>query len=258
MSSDADRGRITPGQSGVSGSGPVRRCALLIVLLGLACCHTLQRPGPVPRPAPVPAPAPSRALHYRIDAARSQVLIFVYRDGPMARLGHNHVLSVQELSGEVAVESPSSGNADAFDPAGASFWLEFPVAALSVDDAALRAAAGDDFKTQLDAAAVEGTRSHMLGEQLLDAAHFATIRLQSQRLQAEADHWMASVRIRVRDHDAMAEVPVVLERAPGQLTISGEFDLTHAQLGLTPYSVALGALRVAESIHIRYRLVAQR
>ena len=42
-----------------------------------------------------------------------------------------------------------------------------------------------------------------------------------------------------------------------ELTVSGEFDLTHSQLGLTPYSVALGALRVAERMHVRYRLVAR-
>jgi len=237
-------------------AGAVGRWTLSLALLGLASCHALQRPKPVP-PAPVPAAAPAQQ-HYHIDAARSQVLILVYRDGPMARLGHNHVLSVQGLSGDVAVEPPSSGSADAFDPSSASFWLEFPVAAMTIDDPALRAAAGDDFKTTVDAAAVEGTRSHMLGDQLLDAAHYATIRLQSERLRTDGDRWIASVRIRVRDHDGVAEVPVALERSAEQLTLTGEFDLTHAQLGLTPYSVALGALRVAEGMHIRYRLVAQR
>jgi hypothetical protein len=51
---------------------------------------------------------------------------------------------------------------------------------------------------------------------------------------------------------------VALASTQDELTASGEFDLTHAQLGLTPYSVGLGALRVAETIHIRYRLLAQR
>jgi polyisoprenoid-binding protein YceI len=222
--------------------------ALLLTFLWLAACRTPPRPAPAPSPGPVPPAAPAPPISYRIDAARSQVLILVYRDGPMARLGHNHVLSVQQLSGEIAAGT---------DPALASFWLEFPVAAISVDEPSLRAAAGDDFKTPVDAAAVDGTRSHMLGEQLLDAAHFPTIRLQSERLRAEGDHWIATVHIRVRDHEGVVEVPVALERSPDGLTASGEFDLTHAQLGLIPYSVALGALRVAESMHIRYRLQAQ-
>ena len=52
--------------------------------------------------------------------------------------------------------------------------------------------------------------------------------------------------------------PSVNQALVRELIASGEFDLTHAQLGLTPYSVALGALRVAERMHVRYRLVAQR
>ena len=65
-------------------------------------------------------------------------------------------------------------------------------------------------------------------------------------------------RITVRDTTAQAEIPASLQRTDDELTVSGEFDLTHAQLGLTPYSVALGALKVAERLHVRYRLVARR
>jgi hypothetical protein len=62
----------------------------------------------------------------------------------------------------------------------------------------------------------------------------------------------------VRDTTALVEVPVAMQHTDDELTVSGEFDLTHSQLGLTPYSVALGALRVAERMHVRYRLIATR
>jgi hypothetical protein len=62
----------------------------------------------------------------------------------------------------------------------------------------------------------------------------------------------------VRGFDAEAQVPIALESVGDELLASGEFDLSHAQLGLKPYSVALGALRVAENLHLRYRLIAQR
>ncbi|HEY6452989.1 MAG TPA: YceI family protein [Steroidobacteraceae bacterium] len=189
------------------------------------------------------------AQPYRIDAARSQVLILVYRDGPMARLGHNHVLSVHALSGEVLM---------AAEPAQSSFSLAFPVAAISIDDPALRAQGGDDFKEPIDAAGIEGTRTHMLGEQLLDAARYPDIRVASAGLRAEADHWLVQLHITVRDHDCTAEVPMSFAATGDELSANGEFDLTHTQLGLTPYSVALGALRVAETIHIRYRVIARR
>jgi hypothetical protein len=236
------------------------RWAVLASFLAIGACRTVSAPPvAVPPPAPSlapplpatppPAVAPEPARHYRIDAERSQVLILVYRDGPMARLGHNHVLSLRGLSGYVSMLSGDVGE---------SFSLQFPVAAMSVDEPALRAEQGDDFSAAVDAASIDGTREHMLSEKLLDAMRFPNIRVRSQELRAEGDHWIATLQITVRDHVSMVEAPVALVANQEQVSASGEFDLTHAQLGLTPYSVGLGALRVAETIHVRYRLLAQR
>jgi polyisoprenoid-binding protein YceI len=228
-------------------------CSACLSCLAVAACHepaTFNRPRAPSVSAP---PAASMALNerYRIDPEGSQVLILVYRDGPMAALGHNHVLSVRDLSGELTL------------PAGAeltqaSFTLAFPVAAIAIDDSRLRGQQGVEFAGTIDAGAIEGTRTHMLGESLLDAAHYARIELRSGPVRAEGDHWLAQVHIRVRDQEALAEVPVRLEAAGDSLICSGAFELTHAQLGLKPYSVALGALRVAESLHVSYRLIAER
>jgi YceI-like domain len=228
----------------------LRRGVLLaLCCLALAACRTTPPPPPPPPVAPPPVSMPEVLKHYRIDAERSQVLVLVYRDGPMAKLGHNHVLAVHGLAGEVILLS------DATD---ASFRLEFPVAAMSIDEPALRAEQGEEFSAKVDAASIEGTRGHMLGEQLLEANRFPLIRVQSHELRPEGDHWMVHLHISVRDHECSVEVPVVLSASAEELTAAGEFDLTHALLGLTPYSVGLGALRVAETIHIRYRLFAAR
>jgi len=226
------------------------QCAMLTASLFLGACRSVPAPQALPPPAP-PAllVVPERIDHFQIDAASSQVLVLVYRAGKMAKLGHNHVLSVHALSGEVFMPA---------DISQASFRLEFPVAAMSVDEPALRAGLGEDFSAPVDTASIDGTRAHMLGEKLLDATHFASVRLQSGALRPEGDHWLVSLHITVRDHDSVAEVPVTLVSTADELSASGEFDLSHAQLGLTPYSVGLGALRVAEIIHIRYRLVARR
>ena len=53
-----------------------------------------------PRPRPTPAPGSARlssqtlpaAGHYRIDGGQSELRLLVYRAGPMARFGHNHVM----------------------------------------------------------------------------------------------------------------------------------------------------------------------
>jgi polyisoprenoid-binding protein YceI len=223
--------------------------ALIVAVLCLDACRTVPNLHPQAAPPPAIAAPAAVSVRYRVDAARSEVLILVYRDGRLATLGHNHVLAVRELSGEIVV---------AADVTQSSWQLDFPVAALSVDEPQLRAAQGADFQTTVDAAAIAGTRDHMLGPLLLDAAHYPAIHLQSEQVRSEADGLRVSTRIVVRDHAAEVELPVALETSPETLTASGEFDLTHAELGLTPYSIALGALRVADRMHVRYRLVAQR
>lgn len=237
------------GWGSVARSAPA--AALTVAGLCLSACQPVPRLRAPAPPAPVvAAPAASAAAaHYRIDAQRSEVLILVYRDGRLATLGHNHVVAVRELSGEVVM---------ATDPTQSSWQLDFPVAALSVDDPQLRAAQGADFQTKIDDVAIAGTRDHLLGPQLLDATRFPAVHLQSEQIRSEADGLRMSSRIVVRDHAVQVDLPVVLQRSSDELIASGEFDLTHAELGLTPYSVALGALRVADRMHVRYRLVAQR
>jgi polyisoprenoid-binding protein YceI len=236
------RGRLPARLAGV---------ALSVAGLGLTACHPapgLRSPSaPPPGVSVTVAAAPAGAVRYRIDAERSEVLILVYRDGRMAALGHNHVVAVRQLSGEVTV---------AADPTQSSWQLDFPADALSVDEPQLRAALGADFQTKLDDVAIAGTRDHMLGAQLLDATRFPTIHLQSERVLSDGDGLRMSTRIVMRDHAVQVEVPVALQRSADELIASGEFDLTHVELGLTPYSVALGALRVADRMHVRYRLVA--
>jgi len=186
---------------------------------------------------------------YGVDAAASEVLVLVYRDGLLATLGHNHVIAVHGLRGRV--QSDASG-------ARASFELQFDVADLSVDEPALRAAQGADFTSNVTAAQRQGTRGNMLGEPLLDAERNRTITLQSAGIVASGAGYLAQTRISVRGRDAWLSVPVALQRDDDVLVASGEFPLRHGELGLTPYSVALGALRVADEMRIRYRIVARR
>jgi hypothetical protein len=221
----------------------------LAALLALSACQSGTAPRSQAAPPPPAAASAGGGERYRIDAERSEVLVLVYRDGPMASLGHNHVVAVRQLSGEVVVAS---------DLTHSRWQLEFPVDALSVDEPQLRAAQGEDFQTRLDDAAIAGTRQHMLGAALLDATHFPLIQLQSEQVNAGDDGLRLVTRIVVRDHAALVDVPVALQRSADELIASGEFDLTHGELGLTPYSVALGALRVADRIHVRYRLSARR
>jgi polyisoprenoid-binding protein YceI len=218
----------------------------LLCLTWLVGC-TVPRPAAQPPSGPTPAPA-SAGAPWQIDGAASQVLVFVYKEGAMARIGHNHVLAVRELTGELQL---------AEDPAQSAFMLRFPVSAIVVDDPALRGAQGPDFQTPITDTGIAGTREHMLAEPLLNAAQFPEITLASAQIQPAGDDWQVLTRITVRDHTAEVPVPVQLVRREGLLLLHGEFTVTHTQLGLTPMSVMFGALKVADALRVEFSLVAR-
>ena len=74
------------------------------------------------------------AVDYRIDAGRSEILIYTGRGGWLSALGHRHVLAVKRLTGTLTL---------AADPRQSSARLSIPVAAIEIDAPTRRAAAGD-------------------------------------------------------------------------------------------------------------------
>jgi len=229
-----------------------RAVAIAVAMaLALAGCRTAPHPerGAVAVPPP-PAAATPAAADFTIDAAQSQVLLRVRREGPLAAMGHNHVIAVRRLRGTVSLAEPVEGS---------RFALQFPVGELSVDEPALRAAAGPDYRTELTEAARAGTRANMLGERLLQAADFPEIHVTSGAITPTAPG-DASVELRftVRDRTSTAPVTVHWRRDGDTLVADSDFTLLQTALGLIPFSVALGALRTADAIETHCHLVARR
>ncbi|MEO8443838.1 MAG: YceI family protein, partial [Gammaproteobacteria bacterium] len=104
---------------------------------------------------------------------------------------------------------------------------------------------------------IAGTRRNMLGDGVLDAGNFPEIRLTSRRVAGKAPDYQVTVAVEVkgRTHDVV--VPVHVEQAPGQLRATGQLTVTHADLGLTPFSVMGGLLSVRNEITLRFRIVAR-
>ena len=90
---------------------------------------------------------------------------------------------------------------------------------------------------------------------MLDAARYPRIGLEGVAGR-DRDGFVAHGEVRIRDRTFALEVPVALTTAPGELVVHGGFSVTHAALGLVPFSAGLGALKVREDLAIRFRLVA--
>jgi len=186
---------------------PVRPLILLVLLAGCA-------PPPAPEAKAPAVPADFPAAFYRqaaaqgeavyaIDGEHSRLQVRVYRGGPLARLGHDHVISSRGLRGYVA---PSLGRAD----------LYLPLDSLTVDDEGLSAA---------DAAA---TRRNMLDQVLEARRHpFALI-----HARCSPPCSVLAAEVTLHGVTRAMEIPVRWHAEDGRLTGEGAFRIRHQDFGL--------------------------
>jgi polyisoprenoid-binding protein YceI len=194
-------------------------------------------------------PQHKHAQVYRLDSQQSSIIMKVYKDGPLARFGHNHVIAVGSLSGTVYREKELTHS---------EFELTIPAIQLLVDRVADRAAAGADFTGELTPFAVAGTRENMLGPKLLAAEQYPDIKIESVAVKGELPDVVFTVKITVRGIENQLLLPARLTLADNILVADGHFVLSQAQLGLNPYSVLGGGLRVRDTIDVDYHLQATR
>jgi polyisoprenoid-binding protein YceI len=230
-----------------------RRLILVFPFAVLAGCQTPAPPGSENTAAPAAqvkreaAPLP-QAPRFVVDSRASEVRLLVYRAGPLARFGHNHVISGHAL-GEIRAGA---------DAAASGFRLDIPVASLVVDDPAARAQEDAEFSAQVSAEARRGTREHMLGKEVLDADAYPSIVIESIAL--SGPRWNPTVRARVTLRGAAHELrfPAAVVQCDGLLTVVADFHLRQSEFGIAPYSTLGGGLSVRDEIDVRVHLLARR
>jgi hypothetical protein len=185
---------------------------------------------------------------YTIDPAASDIHWLVYKAGTLSKLGHNHVISVADLTGRVTV--PASGVANG------SFELSFPVATLVIDDPQLRAGLGPDFASVPTADDKAGTRKNMLTDKVLDGEKFHTISVKGKGLSGAAGAQTIKITVEMLGRSVELIAPAKVALNGDKLTASGDFEVTHAALGMKPFTVMLGALAVAENMKFHYDVTA--
>ena len=185
----------------------------------------------------------------------------MFRGGPLAKAGHNHVIASHTLRGTFYVPA---------DPARTTFEVHLPVTELTIDEAALREQEhSEEFPPDIPDSAKEGTRKNMLSGALLDGEHFPEILLQSGSLElapagsgaqsplGTSPQWVAHIQVTVCDRTNTVVVPVHFEQQGDAIVLTGEFPLKQTDLGLTPFTALLGALQVVDEMKVRFRVVAR-
>ena len=199
--------------------------------------------------AAVAGAQPGASGVFAIDAERTDLHWRIYRAGPMARFGHSHVISVGSLDGTVNL---------AADPSQSSFELEFPVAGLIIDDSELRNLYGEEFSSVPSAQDIDGTRTNMLTEAVLDGEQFPSIRVSGSNWTGPGADGSIDLAIEILGRTVELTLPTQVVVEGDSLVASGSFTLSHETLGMTPFSVMMGAVQVGEDLDFVYEIHAER
>jgi polyisoprenoid-binding protein YceI len=219
-----------------------------LALLLASCGAPRSRQSPPQNPVtPSAGPRPPAGVAYRIDSGQSELRVLVYRAGPLARLGHNHVIVNRSLQGRIDF---------AGTVATSSFSMTVPVAGFVVDDDESRREEGPDFPEGVPVNDISGTLHNMQSDAVLDAARYPAITVRSVGVTEVPGGLSATLAVSVAGHGSTIVVPFTVEVAAGRISALGTFELRQSSIGLTPFSVMLGALQVQDEMRLKLRIIA--
>lgn len=183
---------------------------------------------------------------YRLDAAGSSLDIVVRREGPLARFGHDHVVSAPALEGFLLLDETGAGSrAD----------LRFRLDDLAIDTAEAREKYR--LETVPDEKAIDGTRSNLM-EHVVDARQWPFVTVRFDDFSAQQDYYSAMVTVTINGSRSGSRQPFRLQASDETVRVEGSLILRQTDLGLEPFSALGGGLRVADPLEIHFRLTGRR
>jgi hypothetical protein len=224
-----------------------RLAATGLISLLLAGCATVVQPPPPREAAPADFPenvylkAAATTPVYRIDPSRSLIQVLVYREGALAKMGHDHVVASREVRGYALLPAGLA-------QARADFY--FPVAALSMDEPELRRSAG--FTSEISAEDIENTRLRML--RLLEADQHPFAQIRAARATGTPPDLVLGAELTLHGVTRALNLPAKLSVDDGRFSIEGETDILQTDYNITPFSVLGGALAVKDSLRVIFRI----
>ena len=181
----------------------------------------------------------------RLAPQQSLVDVVVRREGPLARFGHDHVISVAGLEGYLLLAGV---------PAGHRADLRFPLEALEIDGAEARQRYA--LTTEPDADDIRGTRDNLL-QYVLDSGRWPWVHLAMTDFRGSGPDYSADVAIDINGARHTGRHSFRLDRNGGGVAVSGSLSLRQSEMGLEPFSALGGGLRVADTLEIHFRLEAR-
>jgi hypothetical protein len=235
-------------------SGWIKATLISLCALSFAACAPAPPRPPLPVIGGVPAEFPQAFYRdaaargepvYRIDSSKSRIVVYVYRGGPLARFGHDHVVVSQDVNGYALL---------AKDLSQARTDLYFPVDPLAVDETEYRQEAG--FTTEPSAQDIAGTRQHMLRD-VLEAERYPYVLMHGTIVGGVPPRVTLAAEITLHGVTRTLRIPTTVERGDSELVVSGQLDIDQTSFGITPYSILGGALEVNDHLRVTFQLRAR-
>ena len=222
----------------------------LFLSLGLAACQPARVPELEERPATVStwpdidfeqAAADGKRV-FRLDAKASRIDIIVRREGALARFGHDHVLVVRNPEGFLLLEQVVSDSVAR---------MRFAVDDLEVDPAEERAFYQLDSRPDQDD--INATRKNLL-TRVLESGQWPFVTIDLEDLARNAESYSAVVTMGVKNSRSNRRESFQLNLQDEQVLIKGSMTLRQTELGLEPFAVLGGGLKVADLLELHFSL----
>lgn len=187
---------------------------------------------------------PINTAQYTIDSATSYIHVYTGTTGLLKSVSHRHLIAISNIQGDI-----SWNKDDGLNSANAQANLLIRPEQFIVDGNAERRTAVDKRYRKAAANWVKsGTRKNMLGKRFFNIEFYPTITADIKLKSLNGEQGLFEVTLNIIGHTKQLSIPATLAVSDNTINVSGDFKLSHTDLGLKRYRAAGGAASVAESL----------
>ncbi|HQT81424.1 MAG: hypothetical protein B7Z60_06130 [Ferrovum sp. 37-45-19] len=174
-----------------------------------------------------------------VNTQHSFIVVSVFKEGALARLGHDHVVVVHDLAGAI---NETKGVGD----------FGFSLKKMAVDEDVYRARM--HLPLGISQLAIEGTRNNMLNK-VLFADQYPYVKIHVQTLTGQKGY--VGLLITLHGVTRRKIISYHIRQDSHHTFITGQTTLSQTQFGIKPFAVLGGALQVKNEINIQFNLETQ-
>jgi len=209
--------------------------------------HLLKKLGLVALVSSMSFAGQANAAAFKVDPAKSEIVVQVFKEGVGAALAHDHVIRATQYTGTVEF--------DPANPASGSIAVEVKTGSLKADEPAVR----KKFKltselSDKDRATVEG---NMKGDGQLDTAKFPTIAFKSTDIQRQPDgKYKVTGNLTLHGRTQKVSFPATVAMEGENFHGKGSVKFKQSIFGYQPYSALLGAIKNQDDVILHLDILA--